>query len=346
MTIRFKIMKVILLSSLISAFLFAGCGEEEAAKSMEQIQEEEGIPVQVEVVEYKPFEKYQNYFSKLAGIKEATKGAPLGGKIEKINFAVGNYVKEDQIVVQFPEDHPGAMYDQAKAAYENSEKTYERMKALLKAGEVSQASFDGAEAKYIVDKRNYEAARKLIFIEAPFNGTIVDIKVKEGDNVKADAYLFTVAQLHKMRAKIWVTEKEISQIKKGMTASMTFGGKEYRGKIVEVSMAVDPYKQAFFAEVEFDNSKNELKSGITAEIKVLVYQNPESIIVPRNLVMTDENGQFVYVEKDGTAEKRYVSNGNDSGIYYEVSQGLNVGDNLITRGAAQLTDGVKVKVIQ
>lgn len=347
MTLTKKLIKLLFVPAAVLFLFLNACGDDkEAAKSMEQIQNEEGIPVQIEPVKYQPFEKYKSYFAKLTGIKEATKGAPLGGKIEKINFRVGDYVKEDQIVVQFPEDHPGAMYEQAKTAYENSEKTYERMKALLEAGETSQANFDGVEAQYIVNKRNYEAARKLIFIEAPFDGTVVDVKVKEGDNVKSEASLFTVAQLYKMRAKIWITEKEIGEIKRGMSASMTFGGKEYKGRIVEVSMAVDPYKQAFFAEVEFDNSKNELKSGVTAEIKILVYENLKAIIVPRNLVMTDENGQYVFVENNGTAEKRYLGNGNDSGVYFEISRGLNIGDRLITRGAAQLTDGVKVKVIQ
>lgn len=342
-----KILRMILLPAMSLLLFFTACGDDkEEAKSMEQIQGEEGIPVQLETVKHQPFEKFQSYFSKLAGIKEATKGAPLGGKIDKINFRVGDYVKEDQIVVQFPVDHPGAMYEQAKAAFENSEKTYERMKTLLAAGETSQANFDGVETQYLVNKRNYEAAYKLVFIEAPFSGTIVDVRVKEGDNVKSEASLFTVAQLNKMRTKIWITEKEINDIKKGMTASIMVGGKEYRGKIVEISMSVDPYKQAFFAEVEFDNPKNELKSGVTVDVKILVYENPKAIVVPRNLVMTDENGRFVFVEKDGKAEKRYISNGNDSGIYFEVSQGLNVGDNLITRGAAQLTDGIKVNVIQ
>lgn len=342
-----KYLKLLLIPALLSLLFLTACGDDkETAKSMEQIQEEAGIPVQLEVVKHQPFEKYQSYFAKLAGIKEATKGAPLGGKIDKINFRVGDYVKEDQIVVQFPNDQPGAMYEQAKAAHENSEKTYERMKALLAAGETSQANFDGVETQYLVNKRNYEAARKLVLIEAPFSGTLVDVKVKEGDNVKSEAYLFTIAQLNKMRAKIWITEKEIGEIKRGMTASINFGDKEYRGKIVEISMSVDPYKQAFFAEVEFDNPKNELKSGLTVDVKILVYENPKAIVVPRNLVMTDESGRFVFVEKDGKAEKRYISNGNDSGIYFEVSQGLNVGDNLIIRGAAQLTDGIKVNVIQ
>lgn len=346
---KFKIKNIrhLVILPIMFFALVNGCGgDEEQAKSMDQIQQEEGMPVRVETIEYKPFEKYMNYFAKLAGIKEATKGAPIGGKIEKINFRVGDFVEEGQIVVEFPSDESASVYEQARATYENSKKIYERSKALLEVGEISQANFDGVEAQYLVHKRNYEVARKLIFVEAPFSGNIVDIKVNVGDNVKSETSLFTVAQLHKMRAKIWVTEKEIGFIKKGMEAEMEFGEKIYKGRIAEVSMAIDPYKQAIFAEVEFDNSNKELKSGVTVEVKVLIYKNPKAIIIPRNLVMEDENGSYVFVEKDGKAEKRYISNGQESGIYYEISKGLDAGDKLITHGGSQLTDGAKVKVIQ
>ncbi|MCW8803200.1 MAG: efflux RND transporter periplasmic adaptor subunit [Ignavibacteriaceae bacterium] len=344
---KLQIIRLLLIPSAMLLLSIAGCGgEEQPAKSMDQIQQEEGFPVQLEKVEYKPFEKFQNYFGKLTGIKEATKGAPFGGRIEYINYKVGYYVEADQVVVEFPADAPGSMYEQAKVTYENSKKLYERTKVLLGAGETSQANFDNVEAQYLVNKTNYENARQLTFIEAPFSGTVVDIKVNVGDNVNKDTPLFTVAQLHKMRVKIWITEKEIGQIKKGLAAEMEFGGKIYKGKIVEISLALDPTKQAFFAEIEFDNSKKELKTGVTVEVKVLIYQNPKAIIIPRNIVMNDDGGRYVFVEKDGRAEKRYLTNGQESGIYYEISSGLQVSDNLITNGGSQLTDGAKVKVIQ
>ena len=344
---KFKIIVPLIIAVALLQLSIVSCGsKEEPAKSMAQIQEEEGVPVKVETIEYKPFEKFRSYFAKLAGIKEATKGAPFGGKIEKINYNVGAYVEADSVVIEFPYDAPGSVYEQTKTTYETSKKTYERTKVLLEAGESSQANFDAVEAQYLVNKRNYEIARQLTFIESPFSGTVVDIKVNVGDNVNKDTPLFTVAQLHKMRARVWITEKEIGEIKKGILAYMDFGGKTYIGKVVELSLAIDPAKQAFFAEVEFDNSKRELKSGVTVEIKILVYQNKSAIIIPRNLVAIDENGEFVFVEKDGKAEKRYIYNGNSSGIYFEISKGLQVGDKLITKGASQLTDGSKVNVIQ
>ena len=347
MQLKIKNLKSLLILPLVLFAMLNGCGsDEEPAKSMAQIQQEDGIPVQVETVEYNPFEKFQNYFGKLAGIKEATKGAPFGGRIAQINYKVGDYVEANQVVVEFPIDEPGSMYEQAKVTFENSERMYERTKVLLKAGETSQVNFDNVEAQYLVNKRNYENAKQLTFIEAPFSGMIVDIKVNVGDNVNKDAPLFTIAQLHKMRVKIWITEKEINQIKKGLAAEIVFGGKTYTGTVVDKSLALDPAKQAFYAEVEFDNSKREIKSGVTVEVKVLIYKNPKAIIIPRNIVMNDDGGQYIFIDKDGIAQKRYVTNGQESGVYYEISSGLQVGDKLVIHGGSQLTDGAKVNVIQ
>ncbi|MCU0414527.1 MAG: hypothetical protein MUE91_09035 [Ignavibacteriaceae bacterium] len=156
---QIKILTSLVILPILFFALLNGCGgDEEQAKSMDQIQQEEGVPVQVETVEHKPFEKYMNYFAKLAGVKEATKGAAFGGKIEKINFRVGDYVEEGQVVVEFPYNDPGSLYEQAAATYENSKRTYERSKVLLDAGEIAQANFDGVEAQYLVHKRNYELA--------------------------------------------------------------------------------------------------------------------------------------------------------------------------------------------
>lgn len=331
---------------LITSFGLIGCGEEKSSeKSIEQIHAEEGIPVNIEVVDYQLFEKHLSFYSNLSGIKEATKGAMVGGRILRVNSKPGDNVKENKIIVEFAYDNPGIAYEQAKTAFENSKKNYERMKALLTAGETSQANFDGAETQYLVDKRNFETQKQLIHIDAPFDGIITDVKVKAGDNVKGEAPLFTIAQLHKMRTKLWVSEQEINLIKVGMSASINYLGKEYKGRIVEISLSADPYKQAFAVEVEFDNSKRELKSGPAIEVKLLTYSNPNAIVISRNLVKKDEKGMYVFVVNGDKAEKRYISNGMDSGLEYEVSSGLKIGDKLIVSGTTNLEAGKKIKII-
>ncbi len=340
----------LVIPGLVAALLLAslaGCSRQHTeARSMEQIYEEEGIPVRVDTIRYQTFEKNLAYFAKLSGVKEATKSAVIGGKIERINARVGDRVHANQVIVEMDQTSPGFQYDQAKAAYENAEKTYHRMKAMLEAGETSQANYDGAEAQYLVAKRNYQAQRKMLLIDSPFDGTLVDIKVRPGDNINGDTHVFTVAQLDRMHARLWVTEREVLQMLPGMTAATSFNGKTYRGKITEISLAADPFRQAFYVDVEFDNPNRELRSGITINIEIQVYENSRAITVPRNLVMRDTNGEFVYLKENNTAVKRYITNGNSSGIDYEVTGGLNIGDVIITHGASMVDAGRRVRVVE
>lgn len=340
--------KKLYLIVFLTASLLIGCSSDdtEESKSMAEIQSDEGVPVVVETVSKQYFKKELTFFSRLSGIQQTTRTSAVGGRIEKINFKVGDFVKKNDIVVEFPIDNPAIQYEQAKAAYENSKKNYERMKTLLEAGETSQANFDGAETKYLVDKRNFEMANQALFIDAPYDGVIVELMVNKGDGVDSKIPLFTVARLDKMKAKLWASEDEVKQIKKGMAAELLYDGKIYEGKVTEISIAVDQANRAFSVEVEFDNAKRELTPGLSTEIAVKVYENKEAVIVPRNLIQNNGEAKYVFVVKDGTAEMRKLKTGEENGLFIEVTNGLLTGDKLIVKGANRVTDGQKINVVQ
>ncbi len=339
--------RIILLIVLFAVALFFGCSsDEKPAKSMTELQKENGIPVVLKEIKPEYFAKEMNFYSQISGIKQTTRSSAVGGRIEKINYKVGDFVKKDAVVVQFPEDSPSVQYEQAKAAYENSKKTFERMKALLTAGETSQANFDGAETQYLVDKRNYEMARQALFIDAPYDGTIVEIMVNEGDGVDSKIPLFTIAKLEKMKTKIWASEDEITLIKKGMKAEVNFNGKTVDGMVTEISLSIDPMKRAFYAEIEFQNPGRVLSPGVSADINVKIYENKNAIVIPRNLIQTKQNKNYVFVASGSKASKREIKIGKESGLSVEVLQGLKSGDLLVIKGGSKLSDGQLINVVK
>jgi RND family efflux transporter MFP subunit len=343
-----KTLLILAMFFLIAGIGFSGCSGDDAekSKSMEEIQKEEGIPVAVEKIKPERFEKFLSFFGKFRGEKETIIGAMIGGRIEKINFRPGDNVKKDDVIVEFPQDSPASQYQQAKSAYENSKKTYERMKNLFKRGEIAQAQFDGVETKYLVDKRNFETMKDMLQLDAPYDGTITEIMVHEGDNVKAKKPLFTIAKLNRMKIRIWLSDSERMQIKKGMKAVAIVGGKTFDGKVYELSYSVNPMKQAFYADLIFDNSKREILAGTTADVKIITYENDNAIVVPRNLVKEEKGKKYVYLAKGGKAVKQYVTVSNQNGINYEIGSGLKEGDPLIVKGSARLSEGVKIKVVK
>lgn len=340
------LMKNLLLLFGVILILISCSSDETESKSMEQLQAEKGVPVTVEILKPQNFKKTLNFFGKLSGIKQSINGAMIGGRVEKINVKVGDWVKKGHIVAEWPTDAPGGMYMQAKAALEMSKKNYERMKALLEAGETSQANFDGIKTQYEVDKRNFELQQQIHKLEAPFDGMITNIAVQEGDNLDEKKPVFTIAQLHKMTTKVWANEEEVIYIKKGMIASTEFRGKMYKGRVTDVAVTPDPATQAFYVEVEFDNNDKQLITGITMDILIVIHDMKDAILVPRNVVQKDEKGNYVYIALNGIAEKRYITNGYGSGLNYQVSSGLAAGDKLIVKGSAKLVNGAKINVIE
>lgn len=128
-----------------------------------------------------------------------------------------------------------------------------------------------------------------------------------------------------------------------MEGKIIWLGKEYPCRIVSLAMKMDDYMKGFRVEFEAPNPKFELKSGVTVEIKIKIYENPNSIAIPNVLIDKDSKGKnFVFVAENGIARKRYVEVGRISGSEVEILNGLNFGDRLIIEGTHLLRDSSKV----
>jgi membrane fusion protein, multidrug efflux system len=334
----------ILFGALLVGAAFVGCGEdEEPPRGMEQIQKEEGAPVSFETIERRPFVKYLTFYASLAGVQESTVASSISEQVESVRFAVGDYVRKGQTVVRFPKDSPSMRYEQVKAAYELAEKNYERMKALLEAGETSQANFDAAQTQFIAAKDNFESVKQLLFVESPISGRIIEMNVSAGDDIGPGKPLFTVAQLESMIARLTVSEEEAALIQKGMPAKLEFMGETFVGTVTEAALAMGAKTRGFEVKARFANPDRTLKSGVTADVEIEVYRNDEAIVVPRKLLRREGDKTFVFLNQGGTAAKRYVTPGKESGLDVEILEGIEVGDVIVVDGAAMLEEGDKLK---
>lgn len=324
---------------------FSSCSDD-ARQQNEHSNKPDGLPVVTEQVKPRYFKKELTYYSTLTGIIQNTSTSAVGGRIEKINYRVGDFVRKDDVVVEFPTDNPSIQYEQAKHAYDNSKKNYERMKALLDAGETSQANFDGIETKYLVDKRNFEMAKQALFIDAPFDGYIVEIMVNEGDGVDSKIPLFTLAKIDRMKTKVWASESEVKQIRKGMKSFAAFDGKVIEGKVADLSQAIDLRRRAYYAEIEFFNPEKILNPGTVTEIKIQVYVNENALVVPMNLIRDSAGKKILFINNNGFAAEKVITTGLSNGLEIEILSGIQAGDLLIVKGSNILVDGQKVYEVQ
>jgi membrane fusion protein (multidrug efflux system) len=95
-------------------------------------------------------------------------------------------------------------------------------------------------------------------------------------------------------------------------------------------------------------SDNDLHPNMVAELKVMDYKNPNAIVVPINAIQEIDGEQIVFVAvKQGDkliAKKVSVKVGKQYNGLSEILSGLNEGDNVISIGFQDLTDGQTVKL--
>jgi RND family efflux transporter MFP subunit len=341
-------MKTKISLSLLAALIFlVGCGEkqeETSARNMEQIYLEEGVPVETVSMQPETFKLILPFSATLTDLRESNATAMIGGRIEQVHVSVGDYVEQDQVVVEFPEDAPAAQYKQAMAAYELAESTYRRLQNLFEIGGISQQDLQGAETQYKVAAANLDASSQMLKVRAPISGYVTAVNVRQTESVRAETALVTVSESSKMKAKIWANDEEACLLQPGQKVSAIWGEVELAGKITEVAKSKDMMKRAFGVDLEFDNSQQMCKSGVIAEILVEAYRNPQALLLPRKNVLQDDRGYYLYLEKNGKAAKQYVEVGYENSDY-EIVSGLKAGDRVIVKGHNNVSDNQKVKVM-
>ena len=85
---------------------------------------------------------------------------------------------------------------------------------------------------------------------------------------------------------------------------------------------------------------------MTAVLKIADYSNHSALVIPLNAIQKSETGDFVFVNDNGTAKKKNITEGASYGGKSEIKSGLTAGDQLITDGASEIEDGDKVKVLK
>jgi membrane fusion protein, multidrug efflux system len=326
--------------------LFVSCGENKNKPAMDgnQVQNQGPVQVEVKTIEQKPFTVILTYKSTMSGLNETIVKSELNDKIEKVFFKVGDKVKKGDIIVQFPEGNSGIQFSQAKIAFENAEKSYLRVKEQVQSGGASIKELTAIEKQYNVSKQNYETIKRMIYVESPAEGTILELFVKEGAKSSIGKELFKVGDEKSVVAIAWATETEKPTIRRGMKSIMTLDGKDYAGRVTAISDTIDNKSNNFRVETQYGNPGNKLKSGVEVEVRIIIYENKSSLVIPSNCILSEAGRQYIYVLINGKAEKRYINTGRNSGMEIEVTDGIKAGEPLIISGQTMLKDGDSVHV--
>jgi len=317
------------------------------------------------------------FSAKMKGQNDVTVTPQVSGQLMKICVTEGQQVKKGQTL--FIIDSRNAQLEleaaqanlQAALAQENSAKLeYESNKNLFEKKIVSSYMLNNSENSYKQAQASVAQARSAVnrakvnlgfcTITASVPGIIGEIPVRTGDQVSPMTQLTMLSGNTTMYAEFSVTESIVeAMVKEGMKANdvekyianlppATFvmkNGTEYphKGRVVSLTGVVNAETGSLTAKVSFPNPDGHLYSGIQGTI-VMPFAEKSVIVVPQYAVVRlQDKAQVFKVKADSTATAIEVTtedtgNGKD----FIVTSGLNEGDQIVTTGANNVTEGQKV----
>lgn len=167
---------------------------------------------------------------------------------------------------------------QLNAAKEN----FNKMKNIARPEEVIQARANYQKAEAAVESINKNI--RDCYVASPMNGFVIKKFVELGESVSMLSSLFKVADLSKVKVMIYVSETEIGKVKLGQKAEIkvdSFPEKAFEGKVIFISPEAEftpkniqtkdeRTKLVFAVKIEIPNPQQELKTGLPADVKIIL----------------------------------------------------------------------------
>jgi len=328
-------------------------------------------------VEKSDIELPYKFSARMKGQNDVTVTPQVSGQLMKIAVTEGQQVKKGQVL--FVIDSRNAQLEleaaqanlQAALAQENSAKLeYESNRNLYEKKIVSTYMLNNSENSYKQAQAAVAQARASVnrakvnlgfcTITANVSGVIGEIPVRVGDQVSPATQLTMLSGNTTMDAEFSLTESIIEgMVQEGIKIDekekylanlppATFvmkNGTEYphKGRIVSMSGVVNAATGSLTLKVSFPNPEGHLYSGIQGTVVILLGEK-DVVVVPQNAVVRLQDKSIVYkVQADSTATAIDVTTADaGNGKDFIVTSGLNVGDRIVTTGANNVTEGLKV----
>jgi multidrug efflux pump subunit AcrA (membrane-fusion protein) len=298
--------KAVILFTVLSAFALPGCKEKDAAQGADQ-PAQPVFAVSVSAVEAVKMADYLTLSGDMIAGSSVDVYSDTAGTITRRYVSIGANVEKGQPIVEVDPSQPGMQY---------------------------MASV----------------------VTAPISGIVSSLSGQIGMKIAQSSAIAVISGGGGLEIQLYVAERFIYKIKMGLPCEITldaYPNDSFRGRISEISPVVDTSSRTMMIKVNVDNPDDKLKAGMFANVKIITEEKENVLTVPENAVLQRADQQFVYTVVSDTedqtiniAKKTVVSTGLNVGGITEITEGLQIGDQVVTRGQTTLNDGSRVNVIQ
>jgi len=259
---------------------------------------------------------------------------------------------------------------QAQVGLNRSEREQARVNKLKESGLATQQALDDARTEVEAARARVDAARAQIrvaeedlrqararlakgLVAAPLDGVVALRDVNVGD-LASDAAtgkpIFRIVDNRLLNLTVNVPSVDSARVKVGQQLEFSVDslpGKTFSGRVMFVNPELSASDRSLKVIAEVKNIPEQLKGGLFAKGRIVTGRRSGVLQVPRSAVAgldVAAGTGTVFVAAGGTVQRRSVRIGSSYGDQLEIAAGLKAGDEYVSRGGFNLTDGDRVTI--
>ena len=349
-----KINKAILLIAATSLALTA-CNKKQQGGSTEL-----ASPVSVKEIHKSSISKYNSTSGTAVSFASVELKSEMAGKYKLqrnprtgVPYKLGDKGAAGEVIVKLEnkEYENDIAIDSKKLSLDIARQDEAKNRAIYEKGGVTLSELRNAEVAITNAKYNYENAMlslEKMNIVAPFSGVIVNLPhYTSSVQIASGTSIVSIMSYSKMIMEINLPESAINEVKAGQNVFIThytLPNDTIKATVSELSPAISAETRTFKGKIIIDNEKLKLRPGMFVKADIVVKKADNTIVIPKEIVMSNRNRKYVYVADKGFAKVRDIKTGIEDNDNIEVLHGLKVEDQLIVRGYETLRDNSKVKI--
>ena len=273
----------------------------------------------------------------------------VAGRIVEILVREGQFVEKGAALFKVDDAELKAQVASAEADRQLAQQALERTKQLMAQNASSTADLQQAQGKASAADASYDLLKTRLdrtVVRAPFSGVAGRRLVSLGTYVTAQTPLITLQTVNPQQAAFQVPERYADRLGRGQLVSFQVAalpGKNFSGEVVFVDPVVELPGRTILIKARVPNPEHRLQAGMFIEARLATDIRPNAVIVPEDALLPVQGSTYVWVIKDGKADRRQVSLGVRTAGWAEIQGGgVQAGDQVVVGGLERLFPGATV----
>lgn len=323
---------------------------------------EVAVPVSVIDLRLSSIEQTTTTTGTVVATKDVTLSTEMAGKYRLLNnprtgkpFMLGDRIEKGQVIIELEDEEyeNGIGIEAKELSLKMAEQDYKKQKSLFDKGGVTLSELSSAEVAAVNARDSYEMAKiqmGYMNVKAPFGGIITALPYfTEGTKVASGTVAVSLMSYEKLLLEVNLPEKQINQVIKNQPVRVmnyTLPDDTLQGIVQELSPAISTETRTFIAKLSINNEKLLLRPGMFVQAEIILARKDSVIVIPKDVVISNQRGKSVFIVQQGTAEQKQVTFGYENKDQVEITSGLKVNDRLVVKGFETLRNRSKVKIIK